>query len=348
MANEKIMIVEDEIVVAMELESQLLSMGYDVVGIVGYGEEAISKAEEVKPDLILMDIKLAGKIDGIEAAEIIHRRHGIPIVFLTAHSDDGTLQRAKLSEPFGYLVKPFSAPELRTTIEVSLHKFHSHKKASDAALWFSRALDVVGGAVILTDHEGAIQQMNPLAETLTGWDRADAIGRHITEVLVLRDSETGILVRTLALSAPREDPVESSCRHVLVSRDQNEIPIENSVIPVQNSEGQLSGVIFAFRESLDHLSAGQDRFSHAANLLLTAELSRAEGDYDLAGSFYQRALDVMAQGDDRDGGRLSLLLDDLSRIYKRKGLLGDAQILSLGASRMRGDRRQLTSPFNVG
>ena len=106
--HSSIMVVEDEIVVAMEIEEKLRAIGYDVVSICSNGEEAISGIEERRPDLVLMDIRLDGRLDGIETAELIRKRHDLPVVYLTAYADDATLNRAKLTEPFGYLVKPFS------------------------------------------------------------------------------------------------------------------------------------------------------------------------------------------------------------------------------------------------
>ena len=104
----KIMVVEDEIVVAMELQSRLIALGYTVAGIVASGEEVMDLAEKTRPDLVLMDVKLAGEIDGIDAARNIRERHNIPVVYVTAHADNDTLKRAKLTYPLGYIVKPFS------------------------------------------------------------------------------------------------------------------------------------------------------------------------------------------------------------------------------------------------
>src|SRR6185295_12398617 len=97
-----IMVVEDESIVAMDLENRLRSLGYDVVASAGTGEEALFAAESTRPELVLMDVMLRGKMDGIEAARVIHQRHRIPIIFLTAYSDEPTLERAKAAEPFGY------------------------------------------------------------------------------------------------------------------------------------------------------------------------------------------------------------------------------------------------------
>ncbi len=116
------MIVEDEIITARDEKQTLEKLGYSVSAIVGSGEEAVKKAEEDRPDLVLMDIELSGKMDGIEAAGILHSRFDIPSIFVTAYADDKILERAKITEPFGYLIKPFENKELLSNIVMALYK----------------------------------------------------------------------------------------------------------------------------------------------------------------------------------------------------------------------------------
>jgi two-component system, response regulator PdtaR len=122
MPEKRIMIVEDETIVAMTLEDALRNMGYTVVGPVSTADDAVRLAETEKPDLILMDIRIKGERDGISAAEEINEKHNIPIVYLTAHGDDKTLERAMKTQPYGYLIKPFRDRELHSTIEIALYK----------------------------------------------------------------------------------------------------------------------------------------------------------------------------------------------------------------------------------
>ncbi len=121
MKKAKILIVEDEAIIAMEIESQLRSLGHKVTSIVDTGEKAIEKAEEDKPDLILMDIRIKGEKDGIEAAEEIRHRFGIPVIFSTAYLDEERIERAKITMPFGYVLKPIQERNLRVTIEMAVH-----------------------------------------------------------------------------------------------------------------------------------------------------------------------------------------------------------------------------------
>jgi CheY-like chemotaxis protein len=127
MDNAKILVVEDENVVALEIKKRLTRLGYIVPSVASSGKEAISKAEGFLPDLILMDIRLKGEMDGIEAAQKIWTQFGIPVIYLTAHSDDETLKRAKQTQPYGYVLKPFVEEDLRAVIEMALYRRHKEK-----------------------------------------------------------------------------------------------------------------------------------------------------------------------------------------------------------------------------
>lgn len=123
----KILVVEDEIIVAVNLGQKLKKLGYELVGITSSGEEAIQKAEENHPDLVLMDINIEGNLDGIETAEVLRNRFHTPVIYLTAYADESTLDRAKKTQPLGYIVKPFESDQLRSSIEVALYKTKSSK-----------------------------------------------------------------------------------------------------------------------------------------------------------------------------------------------------------------------------
>jgi CheY-like chemotaxis protein len=128
MAKSKIMIVEDEWITADDIRMSLQSLGYTVSSVVSSGEEAIQKAEKDKPDLVLMDIMLKGEMDGIEAASQIRSCYNIPIIYLTAYADEKILERARITEPFGYIVKPFVNEDLKIAIEIALYKHRVEKE----------------------------------------------------------------------------------------------------------------------------------------------------------------------------------------------------------------------------
>ncbi|MBN2290226.1 MAG: response regulator [Candidatus Glassbacteria bacterium] len=140
MSKSRIIIVEDEYVVAVDIQKALESLGYDVPAIESTAESAIAKAEQIKPDLVLMDIVLKGEMDGIEAAEQIRSSFNIPVIYLTAYASEEILEDAKITEPFGYLVKPFNTNNLRSTIEMALHKAKIERRREEYVLELQDAL----------------------------------------------------------------------------------------------------------------------------------------------------------------------------------------------------------------
>jgi PAS domain S-box-containing protein len=150
----KIMIVEDERIVAKNIENHLRKIGYEVISIVDSGEEAIARAAGAKMDLVLMDIKLSGEIDGVEAARQIYDRFQIPVVYLTAYADDETLQRAKVTAPFGYIIKPFEPKKLHTTIEIALYKNNMERKLKESELRFRTLASCSPVGIFQTDING--------------------------------------------------------------------------------------------------------------------------------------------------------------------------------------------------
>jgi CheY-like chemotaxis protein len=128
MPKARILIVEDEVIVREDLRDSLEGLGYEVVGVAVAGREAISKTQELRPDLVLMDVRLKGDMDGIEAAQSIRARYTLPVVFLTAFADERTIARAAAACPYGYLTKPFYERAIRATIEVALHRYREEKR----------------------------------------------------------------------------------------------------------------------------------------------------------------------------------------------------------------------------
>jgi CheY-like chemotaxis protein len=136
MPKVKILIVEDDAITAMDMENHLKRLDYNVVGMVAYGEKAIEKVKENTPDLVLMDIVLKGEMDGIEAAGEIHTQFDLPIIFLTAHADKERIERAKITMPFGFILKPFQNKDLKVTIEMALYvaKADTERKLTEETL----------------------------------------------------------------------------------------------------------------------------------------------------------------------------------------------------------------------
>lgn len=181
----KILIVEDEMIISMEIKQKLHAMGYVVVGQAITGESAIQKSGETKPDLILMDIRLKGDMDGITAAKRIMDLHDLPIIFLTAHSDKATLERAISVSPSGYLLKPFKERELMTNIEMSLHKHRIKQKireevSPEAAPGIYKDLASFPVAMVVTTKSGIIEFVNPAATQLSGYAQTELLNKPLT------------------------------------------------------------------------------------------------------------------------------------------------------------------------
>ncbi|GAG40521.1 unnamed protein product, partial [marine sediment metagenome] len=203
-ASARILIVEDEGIVAEEIRSRLKRLRYEAAAVVFSGEEAIKKAEETHPDLVLMDIRLRGDIDGVEAAQEIRTRFDIPVVFVTAYADEETLQRAKMTEPYGYIFKPFEDRELRSSIEMAFYKHSIERRLRESERWLATTLKSIGDAVIATNAKGRVLFMNPVAEALTGWKHKDALGKDLTEVFNIVGEETHEIVKNPVEKVIRE------------------------------------------------------------------------------------------------------------------------------------------------
>jgi len=244
-----VMVVEDESIVAEDIKRSLLNMGYTVSAVVSSGEDAIKKAGELKPDMILMDIVLRGEMNGIEAAGRIRSDFKIPVIYLTAYTDEKILEQAKLTEPFGYIIKPFEDKELHSAIEMALYKNRMDNKLRESQDWLSTVLHSIGDAVIATDKEGNVIFMNPVAEKLTGWDQKDAKGRDLEEVFNIINEETEEKAENPAQKVIKEGVILNLANHtLLISKDNKQIAIDDSAAPIRNTKEELTGVVLVFHD----------------------------------------------------------------------------------------------------
>jgi len=172
MSKERILVVEDERIVAEDIKLRLNGLAYTVCGIAFSGEEAVKKIGEMRPDLVLMDIILEGSMDGIEAASLVKSRFGIPVIYLTAYADDKTLERAKMTEPFGYLLKPFEDRDLKTTIEMALYKFRMERMLRESERRYRGVVENAHDAIYIQTANG-FQYINPAFEKLTGFKKEE-------------------------------------------------------------------------------------------------------------------------------------------------------------------------------
>ena len=245
----RILIVEDEPVVALDLRTRLTRMGYIVSETVARGEDALECARTLRPNLILMDIRLRGVMDGISAAEGIRKRYGLPVIYLTAHADEATVDRARITEPFGYILKPFDERELRTVIEMALYKHDAERKLRESERRYATTLSSIGDAVIATDPSGRVTFMNPVAEKLTGWNLTEALDTSLKSVFNICNEETRVTVANPIDRVLAEGVVVGLANHtILISREGKEVPIDECAAPILDDHGMLSGAVLVFRD----------------------------------------------------------------------------------------------------
>jgi PAS domain S-box-containing protein len=247
----RILIVEDEAIIAMGIARQLKHMGYDVVGVAGSGEEGLRLALARTPDLVLMDIQLGHGIDGVQAADAIRRAAGLPVVYLTAHSDPATLQRAKLAEPFGYVLKPYEERDLQTAIEIGLYRHHMEQRLRENEAWLAATLASIGDGVIATDDQGHVRFLNTVAERLTGWTQPEALGEPVTEIFEIVDRDRRPVANPAleALAQGRNATLAENT--VLVARDGRECLVDDSAAPIRDVSGSVAGAVLVFRDVTD-------------------------------------------------------------------------------------------------
>ena len=249
-----LLVVEDEAVVAMDIAGQLRDMGYRVCGCVDNGRDAIARARADRPDLVLMDVVLKGDMDGIAAAAAIGAELQIPILFLTAYSDDQTVDRAAGAMPYGYLTKPFQGRELRAVIEVALRKAEVERALRDKERWLSSVLHGVGDAVIALDADGRVGLANPAAERLLG---AEILrGRSAAEVVRLEDDTGG----TVGLA--HHDCTARSGAAMLVTGAGQRIPVDYSAGPICDERAHPMGTALVLHDERERVAA-ELRLAHS-------------------------------------------------------------------------------------
>jgi PAS domain S-box-containing protein len=249
MAKARIMVVEDEGVVAMQVAETLKGLGYEVPLIALTGEEAVAKLLETEPDLVLMDIHLRGGVSGIEAAHRIRQRLDVPIVYLTAFSDSETLDQAQLTEPYGYVLKPFEEKSLHAILQMSLMKHRRTRGLRESGWWMSAVAESMMEAVVICDPKGYVKFANPAAETLLGKKRQEVVETRMSELVHLVDAETRSPV-PFPVTEPfleGRSTLRANCR--LVFEEEREIPVELSASPLRSPEGTLFGILYVFRET---------------------------------------------------------------------------------------------------
>ncbi|MBF0564627.1 MAG: response regulator [Nitrospirae bacterium] len=237
----RVLVVEDESIVAMSIQDRLKELGYTVADVVSTGEEAIKKAELLRPHLVLMDIVLKGEMDGVEAAGYIRSNLDIPVVYLSAYSDDDTLARAKVTEPYGYILKPFEQRELYINIEIALYKHRMERRLRESEQWLLGALKLMGCAVITTDVDGMVTFMNPGAAQITGWTDVEAIQEDVGNVFSIPNAHP--------VQKVLEEGILISKNCTLTRKDKKHVSIDFSAVAITDENRKNIGVVIAIHKA---------------------------------------------------------------------------------------------------
>jgi PAS domain S-box-containing protein len=246
----KLLIVEDEPIVALDLQQEVEAFGCEVVGLAESADEALMAVEECRPDIALMDIHIAGSMDGTQTARLLRHAYGIPSIFLTSYSDDTTIAKAAREMPYGYLTKPFQSRELKATLQVALQK-----AAVDAGLRtthgkMAATVDSMNEALLTVSPRGDIQFMNRAAERLTGKTREFAANRSLLEVLDLRDEHNRPIP---ILSGPRRDGAVENFGLCLKTADGGTVLVDTSISPLADDAGGYRGYVISLRKADERL-----------------------------------------------------------------------------------------------
>jgi PAS domain S-box-containing protein len=289
MSKASILIVEDSVTAVYVLKQTLESAGYAVIGSCDSGEAALGFVQFKRPDLILMDIIINGQMDGIQAASMVKRKYNIPSVFLTGLADRSTIDRAKVTEAYGYLTKPFDSREVIAVIEMALYKHDIESQLRRSEEKYFSTVTSISDAVVSVDRDSVITFMNPAAVNMTGWLAEEAIGCPVSAVLNCRNASTKQSdINPIQCSLGAGNLSRMPDNLLLVCKDGSALPIgESSLSPLNDSHGSFIGLIIVFKDIADKVQQ--------ENLRKAAELNRKA---------------AVIEGQEQERGRIAMDLHD--------------------------------------
>lgn len=255
MGKMNILVVEDERIVAEDIKMRLQKIGYKVPGIAFSGEEAVKKAESMQPNLVLMDIVLEKKMNGIEAASIISSCFNIPIVYLTAYADNKTLEKAKITEPFGYILKPFEDRELYTTIEMAFYKFKMGNMLKESEERYRGVVENAHDAIYIATQEG-FQYANPALEKLVGWKKEELCKKEFSFWEIVHQDDKK-LIKEKKEAWKKGKQVPSSYEFRIITKKGRERTVEANTINIGKDEN--SKEIGILRDITERKRAEEER-----------------------------------------------------------------------------------------
>lgn len=266
MNNRKIFIIEDERIVALDLQHRLARLGHEIVGNVASGNEALKQIGDAKLDLVLADIKLGDGVDGIELADAVHNKYGLPVIFVTAYSDDKTLARVKASSACGFITKPFTDEELQATIEIGLHEHELEVKLKQSEEQYRCLFDDAPVGYHEIDLEGRLIRINRTELEMLGYAASDMIGRPVWNFVQENDLAREAVMKKLSTGKISSHPFERN----YLRRDGRAFPVLVKDYPICSSNGKMLGI----RSTIQDISLLKEE--QAKRMRLEASLRRSE------------------------------------------------------------------------
>lgn len=239
----RILVVENESIIAKEISMSLERLGYEVAGVVSNYKDAIEKSYEKPIDLALMDINIDGSKDGIQTAMALRQHFNIPVIFLTSLIEMETIQKAKTSEPFGYLIKPLRKDELQSTIEIALFNFQKTKNLTDDVEKLSSAMGVIETAIIITDPDGVIDYYNKKVEILSGFIKKSKNGTSINNFLIIEGKPAWNYLCEFNEKERLQNSFEFLKDSYLINNTGEKIAINGNISSFHTHEGKIAGYI---------------------------------------------------------------------------------------------------------
>jgi len=238
MKSDRILLVEDEGVVALDIEQRLTQLGYQVVGIADTAAIALRMARTQQPALVLMDIRIRGELDGVDLARALTTADEVPVVFLTGNADEATLRRAIDAEPYGYVLKPFELRTLEAVIETALFRFRAERRLQNMRRWLSDTMRSIPDAVIATDLEQRVTFVNRAASQLLSLSLAEVLHRPLRELV----PDPRVLAAVEVMATPCDEEREA-VRFPMQLRGR---PFDVSIGPIVSESTQGRGVVLLF------------------------------------------------------------------------------------------------------
>jgi diguanylate cyclase (GGDEF)-like protein/PAS domain S-box-containing protein len=238
MEKTRILVVEDEVIIAQDLKMRLQKMGYNVPLMVATGEDAIEKTREINPDIILMDIMLIGQMDGIEAGRQIRERYYVPVIYLTAYADESMINRAKLTEASGYLMKPVAEKELHSTIEMALYKHKTEKKLKESEGRFRGLVEATTDWIWEVNDKYVYTYVSPKVLDILGYEPAEVIGKTPFDFMLPEESRR--VSKAIKPFMDKHKPFHE-LENKNIHKDGRLVVLESSGIPVFSDQGAFCG-----------------------------------------------------------------------------------------------------------